>query len=224
MVQEKDGIPVTTSLDIAEKFGKEHKHVLRDIEALECSKEFRESNFGLSEYRGKGNGLGMSRKYKMYYLTRQGFTMVVMGFNGAKAVQFKEKYINAFDRMEEALRNRQAPKELSSSALPISRLELAEMIVAAEKERLALAEENAKIVPFAYEGHAVRIVDQNGDPWFVAKDVCEVMGIKWTGHTLGAIPDRWKGSVKFTTPGGVQALIIINPPGTLQTGLPVEQA
>ena len=49
----KKEINVVTSLDIAETFEKEHFHVLRDIEKLECSEEFRQSNFGLTSYTDK---------------------------------------------------------------------------------------------------------------------------------------------------------------------------
>lgn len=51
----QEEVTVVTSLDIAETFGKEHFHVLRDIEKLECSEEFRQSNFGLSSYKTSQN-------------------------------------------------------------------------------------------------------------------------------------------------------------------------
>jgi len=63
-----------TSLAIAKAFGKEHRHVLRDIRDLECSKEFTESNFGLSEYTDP-----TGRKLPMYELTRDGAVFLIMG-------------------------------------------------------------------------------------------------------------------------------------------------
>lgn len=80
---------VTTSLLIAQNFGKKHSHVLRDIKNLECSKEFNESNFGLVSYTDtKGE------KRPMYEITRDGFVFLCMGFTGAAAAQWKERYIN----------------------------------------------------------------------------------------------------------------------------------
>lgn len=97
---------VTTSLMVAEYFGKEHKSVLRQINFLECSDLFREHNFVLSCYfRKNGN---ITKSYPMYYLTRDGFTFLAMGFTGKVAAKFKEAYIEAFNRMEEMLRKNQA--------------------------------------------------------------------------------------------------------------------
>jgi Rha family phage regulatory protein len=104
LVTLENGKAMTTSLKVAEVFGKEHKHVMRDIEALECSADFRKSNFGLSSYSVPNN----RRPYPMYLMTRDGFTFLAMGFNGKRAAQFKEKYIEAFNRMEAELMKRQA--------------------------------------------------------------------------------------------------------------------
>lgn len=94
----KEEVTVVTSLDIADTFGKRHADVLRDIENLECSKEFRERNFALSSYNSVQN-----RNFPMYYITRDGFTLLVMGYTGEKAMKFKEGYIKQFNAMEKAL-------------------------------------------------------------------------------------------------------------------------
>ena len=94
----KEEVTVVTSLDIAETFGKEHKHVLRDIKELECSEEFGRSNFGLSSYINQQN-----KEQPMYIITRDGFTLLVMGYTGEKAMKFKEAYIRQFNSMEKAL-------------------------------------------------------------------------------------------------------------------------
>lgn len=90
---------VTTSLKIAKKFGKEHSHVLRDIRGLECSDAFRESNFGLSSYQSS-----QGKTLPMYEVTRDGFTILAMGYTGKEAMRFKEDYINAFNVMENELK------------------------------------------------------------------------------------------------------------------------
>lgn len=90
---------ITTSLKIAEKFGKEHAHVLRDIRDMECSDTFRESNFGLSSYKS-----AQGKALPMYEVTRDGFTLLAMGYTGKEAMKFKEDYINAFNAMENELK------------------------------------------------------------------------------------------------------------------------
>lgn len=102
LVMVEGGQVVTTSLRVAEYFGKDHKSVLRQINYLECSNLFRERNFAPSEYKRK-NG-NVTKSYPMYYLTRDGFTFLAMGFTGKIAAKFKEAYINAFNEMEELLR------------------------------------------------------------------------------------------------------------------------
>lgn len=85
-LEEVGGELYVDSLQVAERFGKEHFHVLRDIENIECSQAFRESNFGLSHYRTK-----QGRKAKKYRMTRDGFTFLAMGFTGPEAAQWKDK-------------------------------------------------------------------------------------------------------------------------------------
>ena len=102
----KEEVTVVTSLDIAETFEKRHSDVLRDIEKLECSEEFTERNFALSSYKdasGKSN--------KMYFMTRDGFTILVMGYTGEKSMRFKEAYIKQFNAMEQALIGKMKERE-----------------------------------------------------------------------------------------------------------------
>lgn len=92
-----EDVPVTTSRKVAEYFEKEHKHVIRDIEKLISNG----SNFGLvkmffiSQYKDKK---GETRKE--YLLTFDGFSLLVMGFTGPKALEFKLAYIKAFNEMK----------------------------------------------------------------------------------------------------------------------------
>ncbi len=88
------------SLMVAKVFGKRHADVLRDIEKITApksglSKEFGERNFALSSYKSEQN-----KKLPCYNMTRDGFTLLVMGYNGSKAMQFKEAYIRRFNQME----------------------------------------------------------------------------------------------------------------------------
>lgn len=93
-----NGKPVTTSLKVAEAFGKLHKNVIRRLESLECSEEFTRLNFEPSEYIDS-----TGRKLTMWEMTKDGFMFLVMGFTGTKAAAIKEAYINAFNWMAEQL-------------------------------------------------------------------------------------------------------------------------
>jgi Rha family phage regulatory protein len=97
---------VTTSLKVAEVFEKRHDTVLRNIKNLDCSGEFTARNFAVSEYVDS-----TGKKNPLYNITRDGFVFLAMGFTGKKASQFKEAYINAFNNMEEYIKNQQKAQE-----------------------------------------------------------------------------------------------------------------
>lgn len=93
---------VTTSLAVAEYFNKQHKDVLRKIEALDCSSNFTSANF-CAHVQIVEIGNGATRESKYYEITKNGFIFLIMGFTGKKAAAFKEAYIAEFDRMEAEL-------------------------------------------------------------------------------------------------------------------------
>lgn len=100
----QDQQAVTSSINIATDFGKQHGHVLRDIRTLQKDV----SNFGemFSEAMEPDS---YGRNQTIVYMNRDGFTLLAMGFTGQKALQFKLKYIQAFNKMEKA----NAPKPLT---------------------------------------------------------------------------------------------------------------
>ncbi|EAJ8446182.1 phage regulatory protein [Campylobacter jejuni] len=117
--ENKDEQVFCTSLDVAKVFGKRHFHVLRDIEnilndlrEIGTSQDLR--NFGevvrISKTTNPKNGKLVSRKMPMYNLTRDGFSLLAMGFTGKKALRFKIAFINAFNEMERIIKNQYAPK------------------------------------------------------------------------------------------------------------------
>lgn len=97
---EKNSQILCDSLQVAETFNKEHKNVLRAISNLNCSKEFNERNFELVKYK---DPKGENRP--MYLLTKDGFAILAMGFTGKKAMQFKEAYIERFNKMEQFIKS-----------------------------------------------------------------------------------------------------------------------
>ena len=102
---------VTTSMRVAEVFGKQHKDVLRAVKSLDCSEDFHKRNFALMQKSIK-IGNGAERKSPMYYITRDGFMFLVMGFTGKTAAKWKEAYIKAFNEMEAKIRAEQMAKAI----------------------------------------------------------------------------------------------------------------
>lgn len=100
-----EGHPMTTSLLIAEKFGKRHDTVLRAIRNMETPGDFNERNFAAVDYvDAKGE------RRPMYQITRDGFAMLAMGFTGKEAAIWKIKFLDAFNAMERALRQQDADR------------------------------------------------------------------------------------------------------------------
>lgn len=95
----KGGAVYASSRDVAAFFGKQHTHVLRDIRALIADAPSTASNFGSSEYRDS-----TGRTLPAYEMTRDGFTLLAMGFTGKTALAFKVRYIEEFNRMEAQLK------------------------------------------------------------------------------------------------------------------------
>ena len=89
---------ITTSLAVSQHFGKKHQHVLEAIRNLDCSQDFNASNFRPITYTD-----GRGRQKPAYEITRDGFSFLCMGFTGAVAAAWKEKYIAAFNAMEQEL-------------------------------------------------------------------------------------------------------------------------
>ncbi len=98
VVYRRNGQPAVSSRDVAQQFGKEHKNVMQSIRNLAAENSATKNMFceGTFEDRGK--------QYPMYYMNRDGFTLLAMGFTGKDALEWKLKYIQAFNAMEEKLK------------------------------------------------------------------------------------------------------------------------
>lgn len=111
LVKIKRDKATVSSLEVAEHFCKRHRDVMRAIENVmhNVSEDFNERNFALATYiDAKGE------KRKCYEMTRDGFSMVVMGFTGKKAYEWKEKYIQAFNTMEKIITEKQTEAWIES--------------------------------------------------------------------------------------------------------------
>lgn len=105
---DKKEINVVTSLDVAETFEKEHKHVMEDIRRISESLSTAEmlALFYEAEYKAS-NG----KSNPMFYMNRDGFTLLAMSYTGQKAMRFKLAYINQFNQMEELLKGKLIERE-----------------------------------------------------------------------------------------------------------------
>ncbi len=143
----KDGVAVVSSRVVAQDFGKEHRNVTRDIEELISNMggaQNRADLFIESQYLHPQN----IQWYKEYLLTRDGFSLLVMGFTGKEALQWKLQYIEAFNRMEEQIKQQNNPyAHLSKEFQAIIMHD--EKIMKLER-RVEQMEENTKLDPAEY--------------------------------------------------------------------------
>jgi Rha family phage regulatory protein len=124
LINIKNNEAVTTSLKIAEVFGKQHKHVLRKIEQI-----LTEAKNGLSDSAQNWAQCFKRSSYKdssgkmnpMYYINRDGFAFLVMGFTGKKANEWKWKYIQAFNQMESYISFRKADIQIQKNSMQFLR-------------------------------------------------------------------------------------------------------
>lgn len=135
---------VTTSLRVAEVFGKLHKDVLKAVKSLDCSEDFHKRNFALMQKSIK-IGNGAERKSPMYYITRDGFMFLVMGFTGKTAAKWKEAYIKAFNEMEAKIRAEQMAKAIEEH----DRKEAEEYEKLLEREEREEAEVDRRVKEYA---------------------------------------------------------------------------
>lgn len=131
----QNGEPVASSRDVAKRFGKEHKDVLRAIKSITAQNCAVTQMFYQSEYTA-----GTGKKYPMYLMNRDGFSLLAMGFTGKEAVQWKLKYIEAFNTMEKQL----AEQHKDQLAVKDARIQAALQSVAYAQKNLATARKNHK--------------------------------------------------------------------------------
>ena len=93
---------VCDSLEVAEHFGKEHRNIIQAIDNLTAENSAVKKKFTVSTYKAENGHI-----YRRYYMNRHGFSLLVMGFNGKEALDWKMKYIEAFNRMEQLLAQKQ---------------------------------------------------------------------------------------------------------------------
>lgn len=128
---------VTTSLKVAEIFEKEHRDVMKSIRNLTAQNFAVKKMFVEDSYLNSRN-----QQQPMYYMNRDGFTLLAMGFTGSKAMEFKLKYIDAFNKMEKQI------KEETKFRLPTNLNEMSTMFYSVMKDQDKKIEEQGEKVNF----------------------------------------------------------------------------
>ncbi len=115
-VQVRNGHPVTSSVIVAQYFGKRHEDVIRAIDSITAKMPALLASRNFAEWSEDVQiGSGAKRMVRRYSIDRKGFCILAMGFTGAKALEFKCAFYDEFERMENELRNQQAAQ---APALP----------------------------------------------------------------------------------------------------------
>ena len=136
---------VVSSLDVAETFEKNHRDVMESIRNIESNISTAEFSalFFLDSYKAS-NG----KSNPMYLMTRDGFTLLVMGYTGEKAMRFKLAYIKQFNAMEKALQGKLIERE---KGIAVRQSLTKALQQSAENERM--------------HGHAYSTYTNFGKPW-----------------------------------------------------------
>lgn len=152
----RNGKPVVSSRQIAENFDKNHRDVLRAVDNLkEDVRNFAQMFFESTEADSYG------REQRVYLMNRDGFTLLAMGFTGKAALEWKLKYITAFNEMEKKLAEK---PQLTRSQL------LATALIAAHEELEEKDKRIAELTPDAEFARAVCIADNCWTATSIAKD------------------------------------------------------
>lgn len=201
---------MTTSLKVAQVFGKDHNLVMRAIRDLDCSTNFAECNFALCSY----CSAEATRTYPMYQITKDGFAFLTLGFTGARAAEFKERYIAEFNRMEKTLRERHAPK-------PMSHMEMMELQFQIVKEinlKAELAQQKAVEATCRVEAIEHKIATNGCSPGYLPVKLAHQRYGKALSRTMFELVMDWWGiekqSYSYTVPET----------GALQWAMSVEEA
>ena len=156
LVQVENEQVVTDSRKVAETFGKDHNHVMRDIRDIikKTGSPILDSENSATKFFYETTYENRGKQYPMYLMNRDGFSLLVMGFTGKQALEWKLKYIKAFNDMEAELKAKQEPKSQidilveSAKALQRQERELARLKLTQEEHSKSLEIVNSRIDTF----------------------------------------------------------------------------
>lgn len=151
---------LTNSLLVAEKFGKEHRNIIASIRDILAAENSAANYYSETTYVNRG------KEYPMFLMNRDGFTLLIMGFTGKEAMDFKIQFLQAFNEMENRLKNSLIPKSfpeaLRLAAMEAEKVEELErqILLDAPKVQLATAFEASK--GSCLIGELAKLLTQNG--------------------------------------------------------------
>lgn len=160
-IANNDGVLTVGSVEVARHFEKQHKYVLQTIHDLAAENSAAKNMFIESTYENRG------KQYPQYLITRDGFSLLVMGFTGKKALEWKLKYIEAFNKMETALKQ----------AIPT-------LDVAKAKE-LKIKEDRATAMLLNAQNRMIKTLLSNTKDKNLSQIAIDVMGIKAVEQITG---------------------------------------
>lgn len=157
----QSGEPVASSRQIAENFEKRHDHVMRDIDAIKKDVP----NFGEMFFETTAPD-SYGREQRAYLMNRDGFTLLAMGFTGKAALEWKLKYIAAFNEMEKKLTEQPqlTRSQLLATALIAAHEELEEKDKQIEtmKPKVLFADAVSASKKSILVGELAKLLSQNG--------------------------------------------------------------
>lgn len=187
IVFQQDGQAVTTSLIVAREFDKEHRNVMRDIRELiqkGVLKNEQTPMFVEKLYVNEQNG----QQYPMYLMNRDGFTLLAMGFTGERALEFKMKFLQAFNAMGQLLSSDEYILMRSQQIMKRLNDQLNQKVQMLEDRNALLEQENQELAPKAQYTddvlqsngtytHSEMAKELNFRSWVAFIDACKKDGI-----------------------------------------------
>lgn len=194
----------TTSLSVANVFNKRHSDILAQIREFPTD-DFTERNFPLSEYTDS-----TGRKLPCYNLTRDGFSLLVMGFTGQKAYKWKIEFIKAFNLMEAELNRIKAAEQ--NSQPPLTQIEILQSsiaILAQQEKRVSLLEDKTDDL-YKEQLKAKHNINRllNNDNYITLIAFMNLHGINQKGYHL---PSLGKKAKKLSQEQGAVMGAVIDP-------------
>lgn len=213
-VHQSNGVLVTTSRNIAEVFGKEHYNVLKDVKSLieeAPDKNFTAVNFYVSEYTDS-----TGRKLPEYLLTRDGTMLLVMGYNGTKALELKTAYIKCFNEMEQRLKNLQLEEEkkdiplteiIQATAILLKEADIEKNQLVLALDKVAKAETGRSLLTMAQVKLVADTQNQLYTPTQLGKEI-GISAVKFNKALAFAdlqvkVEDKWEMTPKGKSKGGI---------------------
>lgn len=165
LVEIRNNQVVVSSRQVAEKFGKEHRNVLASIKEIISAE-----NSALTFYQENTYKAGTGKNYPEYLMNRDGFTLLAMGFTGKDALQWKMKYIAAFNDMEQKLQSKMVmlpdftnPAEAARAwAEQFDKRQAAEQKLEEAKPKVIFADAVAAAKTSILIGDLAKLIKQNG--------------------------------------------------------------